>query len=264
MGGDAKNRELKALVADDSRIARRVVGGLLERSCGFSEVLTAADGFEAVQAVKDTPKPGLDLVLLDWNMPNMSGIEALRAIRAMDRWMPIIMVTSEQERSRVVEAVAAGANDYIVKPFTVPGFSKKVNSAVARFSQQAYRRKTFKALIADDSLVARRVLRGVLQERCGLEHVHEVEDGSEALRAVAFEEFDIALLDWNMPGLSGLQVVRAIRSMGKDIPIIMVTSEKENSRILEAFDAGVDSYVVKPYEPGSLAVTLEQFMKLCG
>lgn len=104
---------MKALVVDDSAVMRKVLIGALARA-GINEVDQAADGVEAVDACK---AQNYDLVLMDWNMPNMLGIDAVKGIRAAGKTMPIIMVTTEAEKSRVIEALKAGANNYVIKPF---------------------------------------------------------------------------------------------------------------------------------------------------
>jgi two-component system, chemotaxis family, chemotaxis protein CheY len=104
---------MKALVVDDSAVMRKVLIGALSRA-NINEVDQAADGQEAVTAAENSD---YDLVLMDWNMPNMLGIDSVRAIRALGKTMPIIMVTTEAEKSRVIEALKAGANNYIIKPF---------------------------------------------------------------------------------------------------------------------------------------------------
>ncbi|MBM3288684.1 MAG: response regulator, partial [Candidatus Hydrogenedentes bacterium] len=104
---------MKALVVDDSAVMRKVLIGALGRA-EITEVDQAADGKEAVDAAMATE---YHLVLMDWNMPNMLGIDAVRAIRAAGKAMPIIMVTTEAEKGRVIEALKAGANNYIIKPF---------------------------------------------------------------------------------------------------------------------------------------------------
>ncbi len=104
---------MKALVVDDSAVMRKVLIGALARA-GISDVDQAADGQEAVNSCNAND---YGLVLMDWNMPNMLGIDAVRAIRGAGKTMPIIMVTTEAEKSRVIEALKAGANNYIIKPF---------------------------------------------------------------------------------------------------------------------------------------------------
>jgi two-component system chemotaxis response regulator CheY len=104
---------MRALVVDDSAVMRKVLIGALGRA-NISEVDQASDGLEAVQAVQQND---YDIILMDWNMPNMLGIDALKAIREMGKTMPIIMVTTEAEKGRVLEALKSGATNYIIKPF---------------------------------------------------------------------------------------------------------------------------------------------------
>jgi two-component system chemotaxis response regulator CheY len=92
---------------------------------GATDVTEAADGCEAVAAFK---AGSFDLVLTDWKMPHKSGLEILREIRAMDARVPVVMVTSEGERRRVLEAIEAGATDYLLKPFTADGLQEKLQS----------------------------------------------------------------------------------------------------------------------------------------
>ena len=104
---------MKALVVDDSAVIRKVLIGALSR-VGINNVDEAVDGDEAVKAVLENE---YNLVLMDWNMPNKHGIDAVKEIRAYGNMVPIIMVTTEAEKSRVIEALKEGANNYIIKPF---------------------------------------------------------------------------------------------------------------------------------------------------
>ena len=108
---------MQALVVDDSKAIRSIVGRSL-RQMGF-EVLEAGHGQEALDRLRDAP--GTSLVLVDWNMPVMNGLEFIRAVRANDAWrdLPLVMVTTESELVHVEAALSAGANEYIMKPFTV-------------------------------------------------------------------------------------------------------------------------------------------------
>ena len=117
---------MKALVVDDSAVMRKVLKGALSR-VGIDDVDQAADGAEAVKA---TDRTDYDIVLMDWNMPKMLGIDALKAIRAQGKTMPVLMVTTESEKHRVVEAIKAGANNFIVKPFEPDTILSKIQDAV--------------------------------------------------------------------------------------------------------------------------------------
>ena len=112
----------KVLVADDSGTMRKIIVRNLQ-ALGVTAVTEAADGAEAVAAFK----PGeFQLVLTDWNMPNKSGPEVAREIRARDAKVPIVMITTEAERARVLEAIQAGVTDYLVKPFTPDALRQKI------------------------------------------------------------------------------------------------------------------------------------------
>lgn len=119
---------MKALVVDDSTVMRKVLTGALGRA-NITDVDHAADGALAVEAVASAD---YGLVLMDWNMPNMLGIDAVRAIREAGKTMPIIMVTTEAEKSRVVDALRAGANNYIIKPFEPSTIVSKIQETIAR------------------------------------------------------------------------------------------------------------------------------------
>lgn len=117
---------MKALVVDDSLTIRRIVIKALSL-VGISDATEAGDGAEAVKAATETD---FDLILLDWNMPKMSGIDALRTLRQAGKKTPVIMVTTEAEKSRVIEAIKTGANDYLIKPFSPDQLAAKVKSVL--------------------------------------------------------------------------------------------------------------------------------------
>lgn len=122
--------EVKALVVDDSAVIRKIIVGALTMA-NVESIDQAADGAQALEAVGQSD---YGLILMDWNMPNMTGIEAVRAIRDQGREMPIIMVTTESERSRVLEAIKAGVNDYVIKPFTPEVLAETIQKVLARYA----------------------------------------------------------------------------------------------------------------------------------
>jgi two-component system chemotaxis response regulator CheY len=111
------------LVADDSSTMRKIILRSLQ-AVGVPNAVEAADGVEAVAKFQEQP---FDLVLTDWNMPNKNGLEVIREIRALNATVPIIMVTTEAEKSRVLEAIQAGVSDYLVKPFTAETLREKLD-----------------------------------------------------------------------------------------------------------------------------------------
>jgi two-component system chemotaxis response regulator CheY len=107
----------KALVVDDSKTIRMILGRTL-RELGY-EVCEAANGIEALK-VMEAEKPAVNLVLADWNMPEMNGLELLKQLRLNPDLasLKVIMVTTETEVDHMVSALEAGANEYVMKPFT--------------------------------------------------------------------------------------------------------------------------------------------------
>ena len=115
---------MKFLVVDDSATMRRIVINSLQR-IGFTQVVEAGDGREALDQFDASVK----FVITDWNMPNMSGIDLARSLRARDdgKTVPILMVTTRSVREDIVAAVEAGVNNYIVKPFTPQVLKEKID-----------------------------------------------------------------------------------------------------------------------------------------
>ena len=113
-------------------------------------------------------------------------------------------------------------------------------------------------LVVDDFSTMRRIVRNLLKE-LGFVHVQEAEDGVEALKKLRSEVFDFVVTDWNMPNMSGIDLIRAIRSDArlKGLPVLMVTAEAKRENIIEAAQAGASGYVVKPFT----AATLDEKLK---
>ena len=107
---------MQALVIDDSRAVRLLVGNIL-RDQGY-EVIAAGHGQEGLERLAENPE--IRLVLVDWNMPVMDGLEFIQAVRNVRAWddVRLVMVTTETESEQVQRAIAAGANEYVMKPFT--------------------------------------------------------------------------------------------------------------------------------------------------
>ncbi len=120
-----------------------------------------------------------------------------------------------------------------------------------------------KTLVADDSGTMRKIIIRSLNA-LGIADVIEAADGDEACELFAQHQFDLVLTDWNMPGKSGLEVVQHIRAAGSTIPVMLITTEGEKSRVLKAIQAGVSDYVVKPFDAKTLREKIEKHLGLVG
>lgn len=124
---------MKVLLVDDSRTIRNIQKKTFTQ-LGHNDIMEAADGVEALQQLAQS-RP--DLVLIDWNMPNMDGITLVRKIRETDKTLPLMMCTTEAETSRVLEAIKAGVNNYLVKPFNAESLKEKVEATMAKAAAAA-------------------------------------------------------------------------------------------------------------------------------
>jgi two-component system chemotaxis response regulator CheY len=119
-----------ALVVDDFSTMRRIVGNLM-RELGFVRVQEAENGADALRRLE---AESFDFVVSDWNMPTMTGIELLREVRAREHLahLPFLLITAEARKENIIEAAQAGADGYIVKPFTGAVLGEKVNAILKR------------------------------------------------------------------------------------------------------------------------------------
>ena len=117
----------KVLVVDDSGTMRKIIARSLN-ALGVTDIVEAGDGSDGLELFKQHT---FDAVLTDWNMPRMTGLELLKAIRATQSTVPVILITTEAEKGRVLEAVQAGVSDYLVKPFETEGLRKKLRKFLA-------------------------------------------------------------------------------------------------------------------------------------
>ncbi len=120
---------MKFVVVDDSSTMRRIIVNTL-KSMGHTDVVQGEDGVEGWRAINSNPD--VDVILTDWNMPNMNGMRLVQKIRADARFekIPIVMITTEGGKKEVISAMKAGVNNYIVKPFTPDVLRKKLESVL--------------------------------------------------------------------------------------------------------------------------------------
>lgn len=116
-----------------------------------------------------------------------------------------------------------------------------------------------KVLVVDDSGMIRKVIVRALGE-LGIKDVVEAPDGDAAWKSFQEDSFDLVLTDWNMPGKTGLELLQAIRDGGSTIPVVLITTESEKRRVIEAIQAGVSDYVVKPFDKASLREKITKFV----
>lgn len=124
------DKSMKILVVDDFATMRKVIRNLLKQS-GYENIVEAEDGLLALKVLKSQK---VDFIISDWNMPNMSGLELLKNVRADEelKSLPFLMVTAEALQENVVAAVKAGVSNYIVKPFTSETLDEKIKKIMEK------------------------------------------------------------------------------------------------------------------------------------
>lgn len=119
-----------------------------------------------------------------------------------------------------------------------------------------------KVLVVDDFATMRRIIKGVLKQ-LGFSNIVEAEDGDAALKELKRDDYGLILADWNMPKMSGLELLKTVRSDKnlQRIPFIMITAEGQKDNILDAIKAGVSNYVIKPFTPETINEKLKKIFK---
>ena len=117
-------------------------------------------------------------------------------------------------------------------------------------------------LVVDDASTMRRIVRGLLRE-LSLKNIREAENGSDAMEELRRKKADLVISDWNMPQMTGIELLRAIRSDAalKNVPVLMVTAEARKENIMQAVQAGVSNYIVKPFSAETLQDKLNKIFK---
>ena len=229
----------------------------------------ATGGEQAVQMVREAgeEKKPYDLILLDWKMPGMSGLEAARQIRK-DSQVPILLLTAYDWREVEQEATKTGVNHFMPKPFFMSTFKEAVRLMMNR-AKEAKRQETnvFKGmhvLVVDDIDVNRLILVKILSTlgaKCDT-----ASNGREAAEKFVDtpDGYDLIMMDVQMPEMNGYEATRAIRAsshpLAKAVPIIAMTANAFVDDVRDAIDSGMDAHIAKPVQVDKLKATVQQVL----
>jgi PAS domain S-box-containing protein len=262
----------RALVVDDSVTVRTDMLLKLE-GIGF-DAHGVADGPAALGWLRTVHDGGktVDVVLLDMQMPGMSGIELAREMRSDARLtaLPLVMVTGFAERCHEIEAREAGIAGYLTKPVRQTDLAECLNRVFARqgsIGQDTAKppakrdRCATRVLVAEDNPVNQKVAQLTL-ERLGYQ-VRVVANGLEAVAALETEPFDVVLMDCQMPGMDGFEATSEIRRREggwAHHPIIAMTASAMQGDRERCFVVGMDDYIAKPVQPAALDRVLQRWL----
>lgn len=243
----------RALIVDDQPIARQILREILE---GWRyQVDEAEDGQQAVERFRQQMEQGeiYDVVLMDWEMPRLNGLSALRSIRKMMQeadlihQSPTMLMVSAHEQSEI-QLYAEEEIAYLPKPVHRSSLYNALShlfEGQARSNDKAEQFCGQRVLVAEDHPINQQVVQSQL-EQMGL-HVTLADDGAQGVEKVRAEAFDLVLMDIQMPVMDGYQATRVIRQFNPDIPIIALTAAALVEDRHKALAAGMNDHLGKPF-----------------
>ena len=263
--------DMVALVIDDDPVAcehARLVLGQVGVSCDMAH--SGAEGLEMVR-VRHARREPYNLILVDWKMPEMDGVETTRRIRGVvGQEAPIIILTSYNWEDIADEARAAGVDDFASKPLFAGTVLDEFQEAFKRKDARTHARrvelKGRRVLLAEDVRVNAEIMVIVLAMReMAVDHA---ENGKMAVEMFAGHDpdyYDVILMDMRMPVMDGLAATRTIRAMdrpdAKRIPIIALTANAFDEDVQRSMQAGLNAHLSKPVDPSALFETLESLIR---
>ena len=263
--------EMSVLVIDDDRIAcehAQVVLGQLGISCEM--VMSGKDAVEMVR-MRHARREDYNLILVDWKMPEMDGVETTRQIRAIvGNQTPIIILTSYNWEDIEEEARNAGVDTFAAKPLfagtVMDEFREAFKAKNAKLVKETADLTGRRVLLAEDVAVNAEIMMMVLSMR--EMEADLAENGRIAVEMFAGHEpgyYDAILMDMRMPEMDGLEATMAIRNLdradAKTIPIIALTANAFDEDVQRSMQAGLNAHLSKPVEPEVLFETLENLIR---
>jgi len=270
---DIHPADMSVLIVDDDPIACQHAELVLEKAGIASE--TAASGAEAVEMVqlRQARMEPYNLILVDWKMPEMDGVETTRRIRTIvGNESAIIILTAYRWDDVLEEAVQAGVDSFIPKPLFAAAVMEEFKSALRRkgglASQSAHKAELTgrRILLAEDVEINAEIISMLLESR-DME-VDLAQNGQIAVDKFGAHEpgyYDAVLMDMRMPEMDGLEATRRIRAMDREdarcIPIIALTANAFDEDVQRSLQAGLNAHLSKPVQPEVLFETLESLIQ---
>lgn len=277
---DHMNKQFPILVVDEQWSMRQSVAAAL-RDMGCQQVLLAANGLEAMHLLQTEQ---IAAVISDWHMNGIDGLDLLRWVRSESAYfgLPFILVTTQIDRERVRTALAAGASEYLVKPYTAQDLANKITRTLgqeclvkpldtvkgervlglANAAEVEEKIGRSRILIVDDVPVNLAVIAASLKGEYTLE---VASSGQQALQiANSAQPPDLILLDVMMPEMDGYEVCQRLKASPdtRHIPIIFLTSHDDAEAVVHGLEAGAVDYIAKPAEPSILKARIRTHLRL--
>jgi two-component system, chemotaxis family, chemotaxis protein CheY len=256
--------DLSILLVEPSLVQQKIIVSHLKEA-GVASIDTVATGREAFAFVETYPP---DLILSAMYLPDMSATDLLSSLRQSYTQQDInfMLVSSETKFSALDPLRQAGIIAILPKPFDYDDLNRALRTTLDYITPEEIALKNYdvtelNVLVVDDSSTARKHLSRVLAN-IGITKLTTAINGLEAIEKIEAEEFDLIVTDFNMPEMDGQQLIEYVRTeMGNTfIPILMVTSEDNETRLGNVHQAGVSAICDKPFEPQSIREILFQIL----
>ena len=250
----------KALIVDDSATMRSTLNAILA-SENIEVIGQLHSGIKLLQTIAQSPP---DIVCLDYNLPDIDGLELLKSVVSEHPQVAVVMITGEQDPGFRAAAAEAGAAGFIQKPFSQIEVAKELKNVIhtknllaqasshskkkgaSKLVAQASAKKT--AIIADDSKTMRGLLSAILSNQ-NLDVLAEATNGDQAVELVIRHRPDFVCLDIDMPGKNGLDALAEIRREAPSSKVLMITGNTKRETVMEAVKHGVSGFITKPFTP---------------
>ena len=226
----------RVLVIDDDPIMLRVASASLTKA--GHEVVQMSLGSDAVKALEKGER--VDLIVSDIMMPGMDGFDVLKAVKSDKRTshLPVLLCSCLSDQSSVVKGIKLGAAGYIAKPYQPNNLATKVKEILGEMMAAV--------LIVDDEEVLRNLMVRILTNN-GYRAI-STESGEKALEIIKNQSMALVITDIVMPGMSGIELVKSIKTDKTDLPVLVMTGHGTNNSKSEAISSGADGYITKPFQ----------------
>jgi signal transduction histidine kinase/DNA-binding response OmpR family regulator/HPt (histidine-containing phosphotransfer) domain-containing protein len=263
---------LRLLVVDDNETSRQILQSMLE---GFGWQVTTAGSGEAALEILKTLSPVPDLILMDWKMPGLTGIETAIRIKDLPNPPAIVLVTAYGREEVLKQAQEAQLSGFLVKPISpsvlfdavMEAFGQRVEKRPSGAQLTAHQPDGFEAvqgaylLLVEDNEINQQVAVELLtQAGFRVTTAHNGQAAIARVRASDPDPFDLVLMDLQMPEMDGYTATRELRQLGQTLPIVAMTADAMSGVAERCRAAGMNDYITKPIDPHELFVTLVRWI----
>lgn len=257
-------QDLSILLVEPSEVQQKLIHRALQES-GVSQIETANSISSALGILKNYQP---DLVISAMYFEDGTADEFLQTIRHDDHTesQAFMLISSERNKTYLEQLRQSGVLAILPKPFTSEAITRALKATIDIISEveielELFDTKLLRVLIVDDSRLARKYIMRVL-DGMGIQETKQAENGIEAIELLKQEAFDLIITDYNMPEMDGRELTEAVRNSSEfsHIPVLMVSSEANDTHLANIAQAGVDAICDKPFEPATVRQLLSQIL----